>query len=278
MPEKTLPNLNGVSETLLITLYARAVKSKRPDALLQDYKAVAIVERLDCDFSRFKLHGHDEVALIMRVLEFDRQAREFLTRNPEAMIVHLGCGLDTRFERVDNGLVEWFDLDLPEVVELRQTLIDPAKNGRDKPEVERYHLLSGSVFETTWIETVSRYSQRPVLFLAEGVLPYFETALVKSLVLTLCQYFPGAELVCDAHTPFVIWTDNLHLAFYKFNARLRWGLKHGKDVESWGDGIKMLDEWFYFDCPEPRMRAYRWMRHFPLLGKSAGIFHYKLGS
>jgi len=142
---------------------------------------------------------------------------------------------------------------------------------------ERYHLLSGSAFEPAWLEALSACRPRPLLFLAEGMLPYFETAQVKSLVLTLRDHFPGAELVCDAHTPFVIWADNLQLAFSKINARLRWGLKHGKDVEGWGAGISLLDEWFYFDNPEPRMSAYRWMRFFPLLGRSTGIFHYRLG-
>jgi O-methyltransferase involved in polyketide biosynthesis len=269
MSEKTLPNLNGVAETLLITLYARAVESQRPDALLKDEKAVALVKQMDCDFSRFKLHGHDEVAVILRMREFDHHVRQFLTRNPQAVVVHIGCGLDTRFERVDNGKVEWFDLDLPDVIELRKTLI-----GGEKP---RYHLLSGSAFDKLWLDALIDYHQRPFLFLAEGVLPYFETAQVKSLLLTLRDHFPGAELVCDAHTPFVIWADNLQLAFAKINARLRWGLKHGKDVESWGAGIMLLEEWFYFDRPEPRLGASRWMRFFPALSKSTGIFHYRLG-
>jgi O-methyltransferase involved in polyketide biosynthesis len=270
MPEKTFASkLNNVAETLLITLYARAVESHRSDALIKDEKAVAIVRQMDCDFSRLRLHGHDEIAVILRMRKFDLHAREFLNRNPHAVVVHIGCGLDTRFERVDNGRVEWFDLDLPEVIDLRRKLIGG--------EGERYHLLSGSVFNEAWLDKVRFYLQRPFLFLAEGVLPYFETAQVRSLVLSLRDHFPGAELVCDAHTPLIIWADNLHLAFAKIKARLRWGLKHGKDMESWGAGISMLEEWYYFDNPEPRLSAFRWMRHFPLLGKSTGIFYYRLG-
>lgn len=269
MPKKTIPKLEGVSETLLIPLYTRAKESQRPDALLKDEKAVAIFRQLGMDGPPLKLRGHDEVGLIMRVRKFDRHAQEFLARNPDAVVVHIGCGLDTRFERVDNGQVEWFDLDLPEVIDLRCGLIG-GEGGRN-------HLVSGSVFGDSWLDAVLPYQPRPFLFIAEGVLPYFETAQVKALVLKLRAHFPGSELVCDAHTPFVIWTDNLQLAFGKVNARLRWGLKHGKDVESWGDGITMLDEWFYFDDPEPRMEPYRWMRFFPLFGKSTGIFHYQLG-
>jgi O-methyltransferase involved in polyketide biosynthesis len=269
MSRKTPRILNGVSETLLITLYTRARESQRPNGLIRDEKAVEIIKKIDSDLSRLKLQGHDEVALILRMQHFDRKAHDFLDRNPDAVIVHFGCGLDTRFERVDDGRVEWFDLDLPEVIELRKRYIGG--------ESGRYHLFSGSAFEEAWLEAVSPHANRTFLFMAEGVLPYFEEVQVKALFLKIRKNFPGAELVCDAHTPFVIWTDNLQLALSGVKARLRWGLKHGRDVEKWGEGISMLEEWFYFDDPEPRMAPYRWMRLFPLLGKSTGIFHYRLG-
>jgi O-methyltransferase involved in polyketide biosynthesis len=269
MIEKPSRILDGVSETLLITLYTRAKESQRPDGLIRDEKAVEIIERMGGDFSRLKLQGHDEVALILRMQYFDRKVNAFLARNHAAVVIHFGCGLDTRFERVDDGRVEWFDLDLPEVIELRNKFIGG--------ESGRYHQLSGSAFEQAWLEAVSPYADRRFLFLAEGVLPYFEEAQVKGLFLSIRNHFPGAELVCDAHTPFVIRTDNLQLALSGVKARLHWGLKQGRDVEKWGEGISMLEEWFYFDDPEPRMAPYRWMRLFPVLGKSTGIFHYRLG-
>jgi O-methyltransferase involved in polyketide biosynthesis len=270
MPEKTTQSLEGVSETLLIPLYTRALEAQRPDAMLKDEKAVAIVQQIDYDFDHIRLHGHDELALILRVMQFDLHARQFLARNPDGVVVHIGCGLDTRFERVDNGTVEWYDLDLPEVIELRKKLIGG--------ETARCRLISGSIFGDEWLEAVSAHSQRPFLFLAEGVLPYFKEAEVKGLVLKLRERFAGAELVCDAHTPFVLWADNRQLASSRISARLQWGLKHGRDVESWGEGIVMLDEWFYFTGNEPRVKPYRWMRLFPLLGRSTGIFHYRLGT
>jgi len=60
---------------------------------------------------------------LLRNREFDRYAQDFLRCHPEAVVVHIGCGLDSRFERVDNGQVEWYDLDLPHVIELRRKLI-----------------------------------------------------------------------------------------------------------------------------------------------------------
>jgi O-methyltransferase involved in polyketide biosynthesis len=269
MTEKTIANLGSVSETLLMTLYVRARESQRPDAMIKDEQAVELVNQLACDFSRLRMQRHDEIAVIMRMRKFDKHVSEFLIRNLDGAVVHIGCGLDTRFERVDNGQVEWFDLDLPDVMKLRQKLI--------KNENSRYHILATSVFDDGWIGEVSQYKPRPFLFLAEGVFPYFEETNVKVLFLKLRECFPGSELVCDAHTPFVLWADNLQLAYAKVKARLHWSIKQGKDVEAWCEGIRLLDEWNYFEDDEPRLRAYRWARHVPAIAKSSGIFHYRLG-
>ena len=72
--------------------------------------------------------------------------------------------------------------------------------------------------------------------------------------------------------------DNLQLVLSRVNARLRFSLKHGRDVETWGDGIRMLEEWFYFGADESRVRPYRWMNRIAFLRKSTGIFHYRLGN
>ena len=269
MSKITLSTQDVVAETLLIALYARALEAQQPAPLLRDEKAAAMVEQIDYDFSRLQLQGHDQVTTIMRLREFDRRVLDFLARHPGAVVVHIGCGLDTRFERVDNGLVEWYDLDLPDVIDLRRKLVDAGP---------RCHFLSCSVFDEAWLETVSVHGPRPFLFLAEGVLPYFDEPQVKGLVLLLKERFAGAELVCDAMTPTMIRLHNLKLVFSKVSARLHWGLRHGRDVEAWSQGVRLLDEWFYFDRPEPRLGASQWMRYLPALAKGVGIFHYQLGS
>ncbi len=198
--DKIDQSLKGVSETLLMTLYARARESRRPDPMIRDDRAVAMMNQIDCDFSKLRMHRHDEIAIIMRMNRFDRYVRDFLTRNLDGAVVHIGCGLDTRFDRVDNGHVEWFDLDMPDVMDLRRRLIPM--------ECSRYHVLATSVFDSGWFPAVERYTPGPFMFLAEGVFPYFEEQDVKALFLKLKDRFPGCEVVCDAHTPFVIWVDN----------------------------------------------------------------------
>ena len=84
MPEKIRSSLEGVSETLLMTLYVRARETQRPDAMIRDEKAVEMVNRIETDFSRFRLQRHDEVAVIIRMKKFDSYVRTFLERNPDA--------------------------------------------------------------------------------------------------------------------------------------------------------------------------------------------------
>jgi O-methyltransferase involved in polyketide biosynthesis len=272
MPEITSKNLSEVAETLFMPLYIRAMESQRADALIKDDKAVALIRRLNYDpawIKKMMVDEHDKVSLILRNREFDRHACAFLARCPEAVVVHIGCGLDSRFERVDDGKVEWYDLDLPQVIELRRELI-----GGETP---RYHLLAHSAFDRAWLDIVSVHRPRPFLFLAEGVLMYFEEVQVKSLALSLRENFPGAELVFDAFSPFLVRANNVRIARTKIGARYNWGLKRGKDVEAWGEGITLLDEWFPFTQSEPRLAQVRWMRHIPLFAKIFGIFHYRLG-
>ena len=272
MAEDTNQNLSNVAETLLITLYIRALESQRPDALMKDEKAVDLVSRMSYDFSRIKqirLDEADKVTIILRNREFDRYARNFLARHPEAVVVHLGCGLDSRFERVDNGKVEWYDLDLPDVIELRRKFVGN--------ESSRYHYLASSAFDLAWLESVNAHRQRPFLFLAEGVFMYFEETQIKSLVTEMQKQFPCAELVFDAFSPFLVRASNLRFALTHYGARYHWGLKRGRDLESWSPGISLLDEWSYFDQPEPRLAHIRWMRHIPFWAKVLSIFHYSLG-
>ncbi len=265
--------LSGVPETLLIPLCYRAIETQRPDAMIKDEKAVELIKRLSSDGStrydfdwlkQTPMARMNRVLRIMLAREMDRYARDFLVCHPEAVVVHIGCGLDSRFERVDNGQVEWYDLDLPEVIEIRRKLIGD--------EAKRYHLLGCSVLEDTWLETVGMRRGSPCLFLAEGVFMYFTEAQITSLVLILCDHFPGAELVFDGWTPFQIWIGNLVLGDL-----LRWGFWRGQELEGWGEGIHQLDEWGYFDRPEPRLHPFRWMAPVFRLLKPMRVFHFQLG-
>ncbi len=177
--------------------------------------------------------------------------------------------------------MEWYDLDLPGVIELRRQFIGDERPALSNVEGERYHLLGCSVLEDAWLEAVKVHPQRPFLFLAETVFVYFMEAQVKSLVLRLRDHFPGAELVFDGWTPFLVWLGNRQLSLSSSrlaSGLLHWGIWRGQELEGWGDSIHLLDEWGFFDQPEPRLAHIRWWwRPIETLVRTQRIYHFQLG-
>jgi O-methyltransferase involved in polyketide biosynthesis len=169
-----------VSKTLLIPLLARALEQREPEPLVRDPLAAEMVEQIDYDWRRIRLSRGDLVQCVVRLREFDRFVRDFLVRYPSATVLHLGCGLDARFQRVDNGLVRWFDLDLPDVIAMRRELV---------PEAARNRFVPGSILEPDWLEQLDVSSAGPVLFVSEAVLVYFEEGRVRDLVVELVESF-----------------------------------------------------------------------------------------
>jgi O-methyltransferase involved in polyketide biosynthesis len=271
MTKTTSRNLSNVSESLIIPLYIRALETVRPDALLKDEWAVKLIHKLNIDeeqFTHAEVSEDVQVSILLRNRQFDHITKDFLTRYAEASVVYLGCGLDTRFMRVDNGQVEWYDLDLPEVIGLRRELISD--------ESGRYHLLACSALDPTWMDVFTIRKERPFLFLAEGLFMFFEELQVISLVMALKNNFPGSELVFDAFSPFYVWGNNRRVVRTKIGAMAHWALKHPTDLEHWTEGIRLLDEWYPFLAGEPRLAHLRWVRFIPLLSKTTGIFYYQL--
>jgi O-methyltransferase involved in polyketide biosynthesis len=264
MSETLEHDLSAVSRTLLIPLYFRALESQRPDALVRDPKAVELLDQLHYDFSGVQKLKNEQVNYLLRMREFDRLARAFLAEHPAGVIIDLGCGLDTRFERVDNGQVEWYGLDLPEVIKLRKELLE---------ETPRSHFIGCSVLDFSWMSALSGLAGKPVLFLAEAMLVYLEEADVRRLVQALTERFPGAEMACDVYSPVVVRFHPRTAAV----AQPRWGLKDDRDVEAWAPGIRLLSQWHFFDAPEPRLGAFQLMRCFPFISRMVRIVHYRLG-
>ena len=115
MPDKIKIELTDVRETLLLPLWGRAEENKKSKPLLSDSAAQEIVDKIDYDFQGIKkrLSRVSQLGWVARSIEIDNLIRDFLNKHPDATIVNIGCGFDTTFERVDNGRIKWYDLDLP---------------------------------------------------------------------------------------------------------------------------------------------------------------------
>jgi O-methyltransferase involved in polyketide biosynthesis len=262
----TTLNLQGVAQTQLVPLACRAIESIRPDAIIHDPRAVEVYNAIggSPDFL-MGMSGTDVFVTVMRVRQFDTFARAFLARNPGGLVVDMGCGLDTRFNRLDDGQITWLGVDLPEVIELHRKVL---------PDGKRCKTIAQSMLEISWLDEVTRFN-KPVIFLAEGVFPYFSTADIRPLVMAMAARFPAGELVFDAASQFISRHHNRTSAVLKrTGTRIRWDAKKPAELEAWG--LRLLDHWYYFDKPEPRLSAFRWMRFIPFMAKATGIFHFRL--
>jgi O-methyltransferase involved in polyketide biosynthesis len=161
--QESADSLTGVAETLMITLYARYVETQRSDSFFQDPKAVEIVERTNYDFAKYAKGWASQLGVVIRVQEYDRITRQFLKAHPNAVVINLGCGLCTRFTRLDNGSVRWYEIDFPEVIEFRRKFFK---------ESDRYQFISKSILDFSWIDQIQRSVDQPLLILMEGVSPF----------------------------------------------------------------------------------------------------------
>lgn len=124
MSKIEVDRIRDVPATLLIPLWARAVGARRVQPIVRDLKAVEIMEWIDYDFSKFRKAKLSQVGISIRTMLLDRATCGFLERRPQAVVINLGAGLDTRFERLGAGRIRtWYDLDLPEAVELRRRFL-----------------------------------------------------------------------------------------------------------------------------------------------------------
>jgi O-methyltransferase involved in polyketide biosynthesis len=106
--------------TLFITLYAKALNYRSKRSILHDEAAYDLVNIIDYDFEKLKNPDNGQI-LAVRAKQYDEWVREFIEANPNAIVLYLGCGLDTRVTRVKPPLgVSWFDIDKPEVIKLRE--------------------------------------------------------------------------------------------------------------------------------------------------------------
>ncbi|MQX43514.1 class I SAM-dependent methyltransferase [Sinorhizobium meliloti] len=224
--------LTGARETLLITLQAKATESAMPDSLLRDRFAADALHRLDTDSRHLKI-GHDmTIGIALRAYMLDRWTEAFLQRFPEATVLHLGCGLDSRIFRIDPGPgVRWFELDVPDVISLRE---------RVYPDRTGCVTIACSIVERGWIERLP--ADRPTLIIAEGVLPYLEEDQVSQVLRRIAGHFPEGEIAFDAYSSIAIRLLRFNPAIRATGACLQWAVDDPVELERQVPGLQLIED------------------------------------
>lgn len=232
--------LHGAPETMLATLYGRALDSRAPVPVLGDDEADRTVRRIDYDFRRTGMTRTSAAGVALRAKLLDDWTAEFLERHPVCTVLHLACGLDSRVRRIGPGpSVRWVDVDLPEVVDLRRRLV-PRPAGD-------YRVIGASVTDPRWLGEVP--ADRPAVVVFEGLSMYLRKEDGKRLVQAVTGRFPAGELLFDAFSSLGIRLQKLVPLVRHAEATLYWAVDDPAELEGWHEGLRCLDAVRAFDAP-----------------------------
>ncbi|MEO0968650.1 MAG: class I SAM-dependent methyltransferase [Cyanobacteria bacterium J06639_18] len=238
--KESTTKLKDVPETLMITLYGRYTEQGYPDCILQDKKAVEIAEKVDYDFSKYADGWASRLASVIRAKTIDDLLIKFLTNHPQATIINLGGGLCTRFFRIDNGEINWYDIDFPEVIELKQKLVT---------QRERYNFVPSSILEPAWFSKINLAENQPLFIIMEGVSMYLTEEenkfLFQQIQTMLAPKYAPIEMVFDVMNRKSAGQTKRHDTVSKTTAKFKWGIDNSQEIETWDLGITLKDELFY---------------------------------
>lgn len=224
-------NLQGVPETMLQTLYARAAHSKRPDRKFYDAKAIEIMEQMDYDFSKAEKDIAMSAGVIARTILLDKMVSRFVKENPKGTVVNIACGLDTRFYRVDNGSIRWYNLDLPETIAVRRRFLT---------ETGRVSMIAKSAMDETWADDIDETEGR-TLIVMEGLVMYLTEADVKQILSIIDRRFRSAKVIMETMSPWIA-KHMKEKSIEATRAKFTWGLKSGKDLKTLAPGFTWVGD------------------------------------
>lgn len=190
-----------------------------------------MLRSLNYDFRRidFLLPEDVKLAGALRARTLDSKIRKFLQGHPRATVVNLGAGLDTIFNRVDNGQIQWIDVDSPDVMALRSQLF---------PTTSRCRALAYTITDPRWMDHVHP-SGNGLMFVACATLPYLTKNSIRALIGRLAANFTDADFVFDAYSPLQVALQNAFIRYARM-PRMNWGLTDAHEMLTWSEHIDLI--------------------------------------
>lgn len=222
--------LKGVMETMLITLDAKARDYHAKKSILKDKKAAEMVQMIDYDFSVFQGDVKNDMGIPSRAKVMDDYVKQFIQKYPNCHIVSIGSGLDARFERVDNGKIHWYDLDFPDVIELRKHFFS---------ESDRVKFIPKSALDESWLQEIHTNGER-LLIVSEGVVMYLKSEEVQKLLHMLTDHFENFELHLDCSPKSAVGKASANKAVKKTNSEYHFGVSDGKEIVTLNPKLKQI--------------------------------------
>ena len=231
MSDKIKINLNGAAETMLQSFYARAQYSKSKKHKIYDAKAVELVDRIDYDFSLAEKDSTMGTGVIARTIVFDELVKAFIDKNPDCTVVNIACGLDTRFYRMDNGKITWYNLDLPETIAVRDQIYN---------ETGRVSTIGISVTDPAWAERITVRGK--LLFIIEGLSMYLTSEENKQMLSIIHDNFDNATVLMECLAKKWVNKEKVEESIHKTGAKFVFGADSFDDIKDIAKGFRKVKD------------------------------------
>lgn len=220
--------LNNESKTLFIPLLGKAIMSK-DKLFLHDPKAEEIISKIDYDFKSLKQSKWLSMFMSVRALIIDELCNKYISEHPNATIIHLGCGLDSRCIRVNQNFNIWYDVDYENVIDIRNKFFDTDS---------KHKMIGSSVIDYKWLEQIS--SSDNIMVVAEGLTMYLSEEEIKKLVSQINNKLGEVHLLFDAYSKKGVRISKIKNPVNQMNAEIKYGIDNPNEFLSLNENLEYV--------------------------------------
>ena len=222
--------MNNVNKTLYIPLYGKAYVSKK-GIILEDKKAEEIWEKEGFDLKGKSKSKYLAYYIGIRSKVFDNWVKERMEEDKDVIVLHIGCGMDSRVLRVGTKKVMWYDVDFPDVI---------AERKRYYNETENYKMIASDARQTQWLQGLPK--EKKAIIVLEGISMYFQLDELKSLLKSLREHFAKVQILMDCYTTFAAKASKYKNPINDVGVTVVYGLDEPKILEE-GPGLSVIKKY-----------------------------------
>ena len=248
-------NLEGVEKTMLLTLFAKAKHSQQKNHKFYDSKAIEVISKVDYDFSIAEKDKFMQMGTIARTIVLDEMVGNYIDAHPECTIVNIASGMDTRFNRLDNGKVNWYNVDLENSAKYRLKFIE---------DTDRVKTLAYSAMDSSWAQEIA--IRNDVLFIVEGLTMYLNQNDVESIINIIDANFDTCTVFMEIMPPVSV-KNTKEESIEDTDSKFIWGVEKGSELTKFNDNFKWIKDVNLFDGVNVYKPHYRILTWLPMLRK-----------
>lgn len=247
--------LEGVEKTMLLTIYTKAKHSREKNHKFYDEKAIEVISKIDYDFTMAEKDKLMQMGVIGRTIVLDDMVGEYIKKHPDCTVVNIASGMDTRFNRLDNGMIKWYNVDLKNSADFRLKYI---------PDTDRVKTLAYSAMDEKWAGEIE--SDGDLLFIIEGLTMYLKEEENKKILNIIDDNFDSCTVFSEIMPPVSV-ENTKEVSVEETNSEFIWGLKKGSELMRLNSNLKWVKDVNLFDGVNVYRSIFRLITWFPLLRK-----------